>query len=245
VRFTQTEQKEAIVKVGSLGTGNIGEVFARKLRLAGHQVKMANARGPDSIAGLANQIGAKAVDIEGVVEDVDVLVLTIPTKNVPDLPPALFRRLPPGAVVIDTTNYYPSFRDGPIGALEEGMLESDWVSERIGYPVVKAMNTMFSHSLSRNGRPAGAADRLALAISGDDPNAKATVAALIDSIGFEPVDIGGMAGSWRQQAGSPIYCTDLTRAELLAWVTRAKRELLSERREAVSKLYATWPSDVR
>lgn len=232
------------MNVGVIGTGNIGEVFVRKLRLAGHEVKMANSRGPDSIAGLANQVGAKAVDVERVVEDVDVIIVTIPTKNIPDLPRSLFRRVSPGTVVVDTTNYYPSFRDGPIEAIEKGMLESDWVSQQIDYSVVKGLNTIFSHSLSRNGRPAGLAGRLALAISGDDPRAKEATAKLIDSLGFDPVDIGGMDQSWKQQAGSPIYCTDLTQQELCEWLPRAKRDVLVERREAVAKLYSTWSRDV-
>lgn len=232
------------MKIGVLGTGNIGEVIIRKLRLANHDVKMANARGPGSLQELAIEVGAKAVSIESAVEDSDVVFLVIPTKNVPDLPKGLFGRAKPGTVVVDTSNYYPILRDEPIEDLESGMVESEWISNQIKYPVVKSFNTMFSHSLIRNGRPGGSKDRLALAISGDDKKAKETVARVIDSIGYDPVDIGSIAESWRQQAGSPIYCTDLTKTEVLHWYPKAKREVLSERRAKIVNLYLTWPQDV-
>ncbi|EMY68217.1 NADPH-dependent F420 reductase [Leptospira vanthielii] len=232
------------MKIGVIGTGNIGQVIIRKLTAANHDVKIANSRGQESLKEFANEVGAKAVSVTNAVEDVDVVFIVIPTKNIPNLPKDLFKRVQPGAVVIDTTNYYPVMRDEPIEDLEQGMIESEWVSKQIKYPVVKSFNTMFSHSMIHNGRPAGAKDRLALAISGDDIRSKEVVSKIIDSIGYDPVDIGTIADSWRQQAGSPIYCTDLTKEEVLYWYPKTKRESLTERRKKIINLYLGWPKDV-
>jgi predicted dinucleotide-binding enzyme len=111
-------------------------------------------------------------------------------------------------VVIDTGNYYPGLRDGPIAAIDAGLPESCWVARQLGRPVVKAFNNIVAHSLAHEGRPAGDPGRIALPVSGDDARAKATVIDLVDQIGFDGVDAGDLETSWRQQPGTPVYCTD-------------------------------------
>lgn len=231
------------MKIGVIGTGSMGGVIIRKLRAANHDLKIANSRGAESLKEFATEVGAKAVEIEDVVEDVDVVFLAIPNKNLPELPQGLFEKVKPGTVAIDTLNYYP-FRDGLIDDLENGIVESEWVSKLINYPVVKSFNTMFAHSMIRNEPSSGSGQRVALPISGDESKSKEVVAKLIDSIGYDPVDVGSIAESWRQQAGSPIYCTDLTKKEILYWCPKTKRDLLAERREQIVHLYFTWPKDV-
>jgi predicted dinucleotide-binding enzyme len=231
------------MKIGVIGTGSMGEVIIRKLSAAGHDLKIANSRGPESLKDFAMVVGARAVAVEDAVKEVDVVFLVIPNKNVPDLPEGLFAKVKPGTVVIDTLNYYP-FRDGQIEDLDNGMVESDWVSKLIKYPVVKSFNTMFAHSMIRYALSSGSAARIALPFSGDEPTSKEIVAKLIDSVGFDPVDIGSIAESWRQEPGSPLYCTDLTKEDLLFWYPKTKRDLLPGRREQLVHLYFTWPKDV-
>ena len=231
------------MKIGVIGTGSMGEVIISKLSAAGHDLKIANSRGPESLKDFAIVVGARAVAVEDAVKDADVVFLVIPNKNVPDLPEGLFEKVKLGTVVINTLNYYP-FRDGQIEDLDNGMVESDWVSKLIKYPVVKSFNTMFAHSMIRDKPSSGSEARIALPFSGDEPKSKEIVAELIDSIGFDPVDIGGIAQSWRQEPGSPLYCTDLTKEELLFWYPKTKRDLLPGRREQLVHLYFTWPKDV-
>ncbi|MEG0850094.1 MAG: NAD(P)-binding domain-containing protein [Flavobacterium sp.] len=229
------------MKIGIIGTGAIGEVIIRNLRTADYEVKMANANGPESLKELALEVGATAVTVENAVQDVDIAILALPTKAIPELPKDLFAKVKPGTIVIDTSNYYPSFRDGKIDELEKGMPESEWVSWQIRYPVIKAFNAMIAHSLTYKGRPSGSTDRLALPVSGDDSQAKNAVAKIIDSIGFDAVDIGSISESWKQQPGSSIYCADLTKEEILHWYPKTQKALLPERREQISQVYLNLP----
>ena len=168
------------MKIGIIGAGHIGGVLARRLKQLGHDVTVANSRGPETLKGLAMETGARAGTVTEAARDKDVVIVTIPEKSVPELPKGLFDNS--HAVVVDTGNYYPQ-RDGRIGAIESGTAESRWVSQQLGRPVVKAFNTIqFSH-LQQSGRPAGDRERIALPVAGDDPNAKAVVSHLIDELG--------------------------------------------------------------
>ena len=231
------------MKIGVIGTGSMGDAIIRKLSAAGHGIKIANSRGRESLKDYASEVGAEAVGVEEAVKDVDVIFLVIPNKNVQDLPAGLFEKVKTGTVVIDTLNYYP-FRDGQIQELENGMVESAWLSNLIKYPVIKSFNTMFAHSMIRSELSSGSEGRIALPISGDDSRSKEIVAELIESIGFDSADIGSVAQSWRQEPGSPIYCTDLTKEDLLFWYPKTKRNLLHGKREQLVHLYLTWPKDV-
>jgi len=198
------------MKIGIIGAGNIGGNLARRLTAAGHDVAIANSRGPETLADLAAETGATAVLAGDAAKDAEVVIVTIPLKTVADLPDDILAGRAPGVVVIDTNNYYPQQRDGRIDAIEDdGITESEWVSSQLGVPVVKAFNSIYAANIVGHARPSGAADRLALPISGDDADDKATVTALIDDVGFDVVDNGPLAESWRQQPGTPAYGRDL------------------------------------
>ena len=196
------------MKIGIIGAGNIGGALARRFRATGHDVAIANSRGPASLQELARETGARPVTIEEVVQGVELVVVAIPMAQVASLPARLFADAPPGLIVVDTSNYYPRERDGRIAEIEGGLTESGWVQQRIGHRVVKAFNSILAQHLLENGRPAGSADRIALAVAGDDSGQKSVVARLLDDIGFDAVDAGTIAESWRQQPGTPGYLQD-------------------------------------
>jgi predicted dinucleotide-binding enzyme len=112
-------------------------------------------------------------------------------------------------VVVDTGNYYPQQRDGRIDEIEDGTTESRWVSRQLGRPVVKVFNNIYARHLLERGRRSGDPKRIALPVAGDDPRAKEIVMRLLDQLGFDGVDAGGLDESWRQQPGTPVYGTDL------------------------------------
>lgn len=209
------------MKIGIIGAGHIGGVLTRRLTELGHDVTVANSRGPETLKELASETGARAGTVTEAAEDKEVVIVTVPEKSVPELPKGLFTHS--RAVIVDTGNYYPQ-RDGKIAEIESGTTESRWVSEQLGTPVVKAFNTMVAKHLLENGRPAGDRERLALPIAGDDPNAKAVVSRLIDELGFDAVDAGGIDDSWRQQPGTPVYAADLP-------ADRARRALSEARQQ--------------
>jgi predicted dinucleotide-binding enzyme len=222
--------------IGVIGTGDIGAVIIRKLRHAGYGVKMANTRGPESLKDLAANTGARPVSVEQVVQDVAMLFIGVPQKSIPELPKGLLNKANKETMVIDVGNYYP-FRDGRIDELENGFTDSAWVERQIGRPVVKVLNTILAQALAEAGRPAGSSDRVAWPIAGDHPKAKEIVAQLIDRIGFDAVDVGTIAESWRQQPGSPVYCTNPTKEELQLWVKNVDRSSLATDREKGLKAY--------
>jgi predicted dinucleotide-binding enzyme len=197
------------MKIGIIGAGGMGGTLARRLAALGHHVSMANSRGPETLAELATETGAVPVPITEAGRDADVMIIAIPEKNIPDLPEGLLDSLPEGGVLIDIGNYAPQQRDGRIDELENGAIESRWVEAHLGHPVIKAFNNVRPPSLLTLGNPAGTPGRVALPVAGDDARAKAVVIDLIDQLGFDGIDAGGLDESWRQQPGTPVYCTDL------------------------------------
>ena len=197
--------EEHHVKIAIIGAGNIGGNLTRRLTSLGHDVSVANSRGPETLADLAAETGATAVPAAEAARGAEVVVVTVPQKNVPDLPSGLLVGAADGAVVVDTGNYYPQQRDGRIDAIEQGLVESRWVEQQLGHPVVKAFNGIYAAELLSTGRPAGADDRRALPVAGDDDEAKQVVLALLDELGFDGVDAGPLDESWRQQPGTPVY----------------------------------------
>ncbi len=196
------------MKIGIIGAGHIGGTLTRRLRALGHEVWVANSRGPESLAALAKESGAHAATIQEAARGRDLVVVTIPESKIPNLPKDLFAGVPEGVVVVDTGNYYPRQRDGRIDGIESGMTESRWVSRQLGRPVVKAFNNIYAQHLMERGKPKGTPGRIALPVAGDDPKAKQVVMQLIDQLGFDPVDAGGLDDSWRQQPATPVYATD-------------------------------------
>jgi 8-hydroxy-5-deazaflavin:NADPH oxidoreductase len=198
-----------VMKIGIIGAGNIGGTLARRLTALGHQVFIANSRGPETLAALATEIGAKAVTVEEAARAGEVVIVSIPLRNIARLPIGLFDGVPESVVVVDTGNYYPRQRDGRIDPIENGDTESRWVSNQLGRPVVKVFNTIYAQHLAEFGKPKGAPDRFALPVAGDDQRAKDIIIRLLDELGFDGVDAGGLDDSWRQQPGTPVYGPNL------------------------------------
>jgi predicted dinucleotide-binding enzyme len=203
------------MRVGIIGAGHIGGTLARRLRSLGHDVAIANSRGPETLAPLAAEIGAEATRPAAAAQGRDMVVVSVPMRQIPALKGVLDDAAP-DTVVVDTGNYYPRQRDGRIEAIEAGMTEARWVATELGRPVVKVFNNINWQKLLDNGLPAGTPARIALPVAGDDKAAKARVMALVDSLGFDAVDAGGLDDSYRQQPGQPAYGADLPRAALVA-----------------------------
>ncbi|MFF3329833.1 NADPH-dependent F420 reductase [Streptomyces sp. NPDC002888] len=194
------------MKIGIIGAGNIGGNLTRRLTALGHDVSVANSRGPHTLTELAGETGATPVRIEEAARGAEIVVIAIPEKALADLPTGVLDGAADGVAVIDTGNYYPKQRDGKILAIEvEGLTESRWTERALGHPVIKAFNGTYAQDILDRPRPAGAPDRIALPVAGDDEAAKAVVRSLIDELGFDTVDAGGLDDSWRQQPDTPVY----------------------------------------
>jgi predicted dinucleotide-binding enzyme len=162
------------------------------------------------------------------------VVVTIPQGRIANLPKDLFAGVPDSVVVVDTGNYYPQRRDGRISGIEDGMIESRWVETQLGRPVVKAFNNMNYRKLLEHGRPEGTPGRIALPIAGDDQRSKQIVMRLVDELGFDPVDAGGLDDSWRQQPGTPVYDAEYDAAGVRRVLARATPERRAEWRATVT-----------
>ena len=219
------------MKIGIIGAGNIGATLARKLAACGHEVKLANSKSPHTIQNLANEIGVLAVTKEDAVSDVDAVILSIPFAKYPDLRQTL-SKIPEKVVVIDTSNYYPG-RDGAIKEVDDGKPESVWVSEQIGRPVVKAWNAVLAATLADHGQPVGSSSRIALPVAGGDINAEAIAQDLVEDTGFTALAAGSLENSWRQQPGTPAYCTELKLPELKSALCAADKKSAPQNRDAL------------
>jgi predicted dinucleotide-binding enzyme len=223
------------MKIGIVGVGHIGKTLALRLAEVGHEVVVANSRGPENIDVNVLSTGAQAVSIQQALQDKDVIILSIPLNRIPEIV-ALFAVVPETTTVIDTSNYYPA-RDSKIDSIEAGQVESLWVTEQLGRPIAKAWNAIGSDSLVKNGKPAGSPGRIAIPIASDREVDTTVAMQLINDTGFDTYYTGPLADSWRQQPGAPIYCTDLTVDEIASLVDTAEKERLPARRDiAVSAI---------
>lgn len=208
--------------IGLIGAGNIGSQVARLAVAAGHDVVVSNSRGPETLSDLVSELGprARAATAQEAAERGEIVVVTVPLRAIDAVPVAPLD----GKVVIDTNNYYPE-RDGVIAELEaEEVTTSELLQRHLpGSKVVKAFNHIYAAELTQHGQPAGSAGRRALAIAGDDAEAKATVAGLLDAFGFDAVDVGPLSESWRIQRDTPGYGPRRTADELREDLARATR----------------------
>ncbi|MDH6622728.1 putative dinucleotide-binding enzyme [Streptomyces sp. LBL] len=190
--------------IGFIGSGMIGGALARLAVAAGLNVVMSNSRGPETLADLVAELGehARAATPEEAAKAGDVVVATVPLGVYAKLPADALA----GRTVIDTMNYYPG-RDGRIAELDGGDITSSELLQRhlTGSRVVKTLHNMDWIRLYSRARPAGAPDRSALPVAGDDPAAKAEMVRLLDVLGYDAVDIGTLADSWRCEPGTPVY----------------------------------------
>jgi predicted dinucleotide-binding enzyme len=208
------------MKIGIIGAGHIGGNLAQLLVQHGHQVTIANSRGPQTLTDVAARTGAEPVDVADAPRDADVVIVAVPLKAIAELPAGLLEVAVPGAAVIDTNNYYPQ-RDGQIRPIDDGMTSSRWVSEQLGHPVIKVFNNIVAQQLLDRPTPPGTDGRRALPVAGDDERAKTVVLGLVDEIGFDAVDIGRLDESWRYQPGTPAYGPDVDAAKLVELLGQA------------------------
>jgi 8-hydroxy-5-deazaflavin:NADPH oxidoreductase len=230
------------MRIGIIGAGNIGSALAGHFHRLHHTVLIANSRGPETLSQVAQKTGATPVGILEAAKGVDLLVITIPMSSVPSLPKDLLFDLPATAPIIDTGNYYP-LRDGVINEIKGGMVESEWTSHVLGRPVIKAFNNIVADSLLHKGLPKGSKGRIALPVSGDDNRSKQIVIALLDQMGFDALDAGPLAESWRYQPGTPGYCSDPNIEQLPLLLKRAKRDQAARNRDQAAKIMAKLPAD--
>ncbi|WP_244487864.1 NAD(P)-binding domain-containing protein [Aminobacter sp. DSM 101952] len=196
------------MKIGVIGIGEMGGALARKCSEQGHDVSVANSRGAEAVLAFAADIGARATDIRGAVDGAEVVLLAIPFPAAAKLPTDLFDRAADDVVIIDVSNYFPGIRDPHLVEIDVGMPESIWVSRQLGRPIFKAFNSLLFYTLAELGTPEGTQGRLAIPVAGDDARGKQIVMRLITEFGFDPVDGGSLAQSWRQ---GPAYACLLLR----------------------------------
>jgi 8-hydroxy-5-deazaflavin:NADPH oxidoreductase len=153
------------MRIGILGVGSMGRTLAHHLGKLGHHVSIANSRGPESLTALAVEIVAMPVSVVDAADAGEIVIIAIPTKAVADLPRGLFANVADSVVVIDIGNYHPELRDGRIDAIDRGMLDSQWVAQQIGRPVIKAFNKILAKSLLEKGVPRGTKGRIATSSS--------------------------------------------------------------------------------
>jgi predicted dinucleotide-binding enzyme len=208
--------------IGFIGSGHIGSQLARLAVAQGHDVVLSNSRGPQTLSDLVEELGphARAATPADAAAAADIAVVTIPLKAIDSVPVDPLA----GKVVIDTNNYYPA-RDGQIAELDD---ESTTTSELLQRhlptsKVVKAFNHIRAADLTTDGLPAGTPNRRALVVVGDDADARATVAALVDSFGFDPVEVSPLSEGWRIQRDTPGYVTRETAESLRDALARAQR----------------------
>ncbi|HLK39909.1 MAG TPA: NADPH-dependent F420 reductase [Polyangiaceae bacterium] len=208
--------------IGLIGAGHIGSQVARLGVANGYDVILSNSRGPETLSALVRELGsrARAATALEAAKAGDVVVVTIPLKAIDTVPvePLV------GKIVIDTNNYYPA-RDGHIRALdEEKTTTSELLQSRLPRSkVVKAFNHIYAAELTSHGQPSGTPNRRALAIAGNDADAKAVVARMLDQFGFDAVDAGPLAESWRIQRDTPGYGPRRNATELKADLAAATR----------------------
>ncbi len=207
-------------KIGIIGAGFIARALAKNLLALGHEVMLSNSRGPQSLRSATAALRCKVGTAQEAAQFGDMVAVAIPMSAWRELPADALA----GKMVIDIMNHYPD-RDGPIDELQEGLCTTSQLIARQlpGSRVVKAFNAIMANDLERNPRPAGAPDRRALPIAGDDAHAKAQVAALVEQIGFDVVDAGSLADSWRFERARPGYCVPMDKAALTATLNATTR----------------------
>jgi predicted dinucleotide-binding enzyme len=208
--------------IGLIGAGHIGSQLARLAVRHGYDVVISNSRGPETLKDLVQELGpgARAATAAEAAAAGDVVVVTVPLKNIGDIPVAPLA----GKIVIDTNNYYPQ-HDGHIAELDnETTTTSELLQRRLpSSKVVKAFNHIYAADLTAHPQPAGTPDRRALAIAGNDADARRTVADIIDRFGFDVVDMGPLSESWRIQRDTPGYGPRRNAGELRRDLASAER----------------------
>lgn len=208
------------MKFGIIGAGPIGASISKKLVKNGHDVKIADARGIERLEG--KEIAGMPVSAEEVIKNIDVLIISLPFHVIPTIR-NIIDTCDEKVILVDTSNYYP-FRDNQIEEIENGMVESVWVSNQLGSSIIKAFNNQLAYTLENKGTPEGTSGRIAMAVAGNDLSQKQIIMDIVNELGFDTVDSGSLNDSWRQQPGTPAYCTELTKEELAEALKKGNKE---------------------
>lgn len=210
------------MKIGIIGAGFVGRALAQAAVAAGHDAMVSNSRGPGSLASIPSGIGARIGTVEEAATFGEIVVVAVPFASHRSVPAAWLA----GKTVVDANNYYPQ-RDGSIPALDERRTtSSEMVAEHLSESrVVKAFNAILARDVQRDARPAGSADRRALPVAGDDPDSKRDIMHLVDQFGFDAIDAGTLAESWRFERAKPAYCVKLDQAALRQALAAAERDV--------------------
>ncbi|MED4025795.1 NADPH-dependent F420 reductase [Priestia megaterium] len=222
------------MRFGIIGAGSIGSIISKKLVENGHDVKIADARGMEHLKG--KELAGTPVRVEDAIKNIEVLIISLPTKAIPSIRD-IINQVEEKVIIVDTSNYYP-FRDDKIEEIENGMVESVWVSNQLGRPIIKAFNNLLAYTLENEGTSEDSSGRIAMAVAGDDPAQKQIVRDVVHELGFDAVDSGSLNDSWRQQPGTPAYCTELTKDELTKALKKANKEKAPLLRDQVIEKFA-------
>jgi predicted dinucleotide-binding enzyme len=222
------------MRIGILGAGSIGSILARRFSRVGHDVSVANSRSPETVNPDALSTGATAVWAADVTRDADVVIVSVNFGQLTGVADLVFSA-PAGAVIIDTSNYFPH-RDGVIEGLGAGQTESLWVQEKFRRPIVKAWNTIATPSFAEKATTPGTPGRVALPVVADDDAHRMVGMTLVDETGFDAFDAGVIGDSWRQQPGTPAYTTDLVAEDLPAALATADARSAARRRDLMIEI---------
>ncbi|WP_438351034.1 NADPH-dependent F420 reductase [Paenibacillus sp. FA6] len=222
------------MRFGIIGAGPIGTIISKKLVKNGHDVKIADARGIECLE--RKEIAGTPVSVEDVITNIDVLIISIPFHVMPSIR-NIVDKAREEVIAVDTSNYYP-FRDNKIEEIENGIVESVWVSNQLGRPIIKAFNNQLAYTLENKGTPEGTSSRIAMAIAGNDLSQKQIIMDVVNELGFDAVDSGSLSDSWRQQPGTPAYCTELTKEELTETLKKANKEKAPFLRDKVMEKFS-------
>jgi len=222
------------MRFGIIGAGSIGSIISKKLVENDHDVKIADAREMEHLEG--KELAGTPVRVEDAIKNIEVLIISLPTKAIPSIRD-IINQVEEEVIIVDTSNYYP-FRDDEIEEIENGMVESVWVLNQLGRPVIKAFNNLLAYTLENEGTSEDSSGRIAMAVAGDDPAQKQIVRDVVHELGFDAVDSGSLNDSWRQQPGTPAYCTELTKDELTKALKKANKEKAPLLRDKVIEKFA-------
>jgi len=210
------------MKIGIIGAGAIGRALASRAVASRHEVMLSNSRGPDTLSGTAAALRCAVGSSEEAARFGEVVFVAIPFRNYRALPVAPLV----GKIVVDANNYYPQ-RDDRFEELDShAVTTSELIAHHLGGArLVKAFNAILADDIEKDARSRGSPDRRALPIAADDADAKRVVAHLVDAFGFDPVDAGELAESWRFERAKPAYCIPLDVRVLKAALAAAEKHV--------------------
>lgn len=190
--------------IGIIGSGMIGKQVAKLALNAGYKVAICNSRAPETLAEFITSLKGdiRALNLEGVANFTDMLVVAIPFEAYTKLPVKLLA----GKIVINTMNYYPQ-RDGVMQEVRTDVITTSELVQRhlVNSRVVRALNNVDFVRLLSLARAEGSKERSALPVAADDESAKAAVVKFLDDIGYDAVDMGALKDSWRSEPTTPVY----------------------------------------